>query len=53
MRLIGITGGIATGKSTVSQILQERFDVPVIYTDKVARIIVERDTPALKKIVTG
>lgn len=51
MKLIGITGGIATGKSTVSKILQERYNMPVIYVDRLARIVVEPGTPALEKLV--
>ena len=35
MRIIGITGGIATGKSTVSQILREYYGVVVIDVDKI------------------
>ncbi|VDN83292.1 unnamed protein product, partial [Brugia pahangi] len=36
MYLIGLTGGIATGKSTVSQIFVENH-VPVIDADLIAR----------------
>lgn len=45
MRLIGITGGIATGKSTVSHLLQEHYKVPVVYVDKLARLVVEPEGP--------
>jgi dephospho-CoA kinase len=51
MKLIGITGGIGTGKSTVSQILQEAYNVPVIYVDKLAREVVEPGSVALEKLV--
>jgi dephospho-CoA kinase len=51
MRLIGITGGIATGKSTVSQILQEHYDVPVVYVDRLSRMVVEPGSIALDKLV--
>ncbi|MCK6519573.1 dephospho-CoA kinase, partial [Myxococcota bacterium] len=40
MKTIGLTGGIATGKSTVARILREALDVPVIDADQVAREIV-------------
>ena len=50
MRIIGITGGIATGKSTVSQILREYYGVVVIDVDKISRLVVEPGTDALKKI---
>ena len=51
MRIIGITGGIATGKSTVSAMLQDLYGVPVIYTDKVSRMVVEPGTDALHEII--
>ncbi|KAI9476555.1 MAG: dephospho-CoA kinase [Benjaminiella poitrasii] len=40
MKLIGLTGGIATGKSTVSRLLAEK-NIPIIDADKIARDIVE------------
>jgi len=36
-RRIGLTGGIATGKSTVARLLAERFDLPVLDADAYAR----------------
>jgi dephospho-CoA kinase len=47
---IGLTGGIASGKSTVTQ----RFDelgVPVIDADVSARNVVERGKPGLEQVV--
>lgn len=35
MFLVGLTGGIATGKSTVSAIFQEN-NIPIIDADKIA-----------------
>ena len=52
MKTIGLTGGIATGKSTVARILREALDVPVIDADQVAREIVAPGQPALAEIVT-
>lgn len=49
MLTIGLTGGLASGKSTVA----ERFaahGVPVIDTDVIARALVEPGQPALEKI---
>lgn len=48
--IIGLTGGIATGKSTVTQILRD-LGVVVIDADALAREIVEPGQPALKEIV--
>jgi len=42
---IGLTGGIATGKSTVSGYLQEK-GIPVVDADVIARRIVEPGKPA-------
>ena len=49
MRLIGLTGGIATGKSTVAQMLRRR-GAAVIDVDELARQVVRPDTPALAEI---
>ncbi len=48
--IIGITGGIATGKSTVSNIIMEE-GFKLIDSDEVAREVVEKDTKGLKRIV--
>ena len=50
MKVIGLTGGIATGKSTVSRMLVEA-GLPVIDADLIARKIVEPGEPAYKEIV--
>ena len=48
--LLAVTGGIATGKSTVSRILEE-LGMPLIDFDLLARQVVEPGTPAWKEIV--
>jgi len=50
MYLIGLTGGIASGKSAVAARLAERGAV-VVDADAVAREVVEPGTPALAAIV--
>jgi dephospho-CoA kinase len=50
MLVIGLTGGIATGKSTVSKLLKDK-GVPIIDADILARKVVDRGTPGLKAIV--
>lgn len=50
MKTVGLTGGIASGKSTVAGILRSR-GVPVIDADAVAREIVAPGQPALVRIV--
>ncbi len=49
MRIIGLTGGIASGKSTVSAILRE-LGALVIDADEIAREVVEPGSPALAEI---
>ena len=46
---VGLTGGIASGKSTVARLFAER-GVPVIDLDQVAREVVEPGQPALAAI---
>jgi dephospho-CoA kinase len=50
MLLVGLTGNIAAGKSTVAQLLSER-GATIIDADILARRAVERGTPAYDKIV--
>ena len=50
MLLVGLTGGIGSGKSTVADRLAE-LGVPVINADVVAREVVEPGEPALADIV--
>jgi dephospho-CoA kinase len=48
--LVGLTGGIATGKSTVSEILRQ-LGCEIIDADRLARDVVEPEQPAWKQIV--
>jgi len=48
--LVGLTGGIGAGKSTVAELLAARGAV-VIDADQAARAVVEPGQPALKKLV--
>lgn len=50
MRVIGLTGGIASGKSTVTDILKKRFNYIVIDADQLARQAVELGSPGLDKV---
>ena len=49
MRTVGLTGGIACGKSTVAEVLRSR-GVPVLDLDRVARDVVAPGEPALVEI---
>ena len=50
MLRIGLTGGIGSGKSTVSALLAERGAV-VVDADRIAREVVEPGTPGLQAVV--
>jgi dephospho-CoA kinase len=49
MRVVGLTGGIASGKSTVSAMFRE-LGAEVIDADQVARDVVEPGTPGLQEV---
>jgi dephospho-CoA kinase len=49
MRVIGLTGGIASGKSTVAAMLRE-LGAPIVDADLLARQVVEPGSPALAEI---
>ncbi|USD78113.1 dephospho-CoA kinase [Bacillus safensis] len=48
--VIGLTGGIASGKSTVSQMIKEQ-GIRVVDADIIAKEAVAKGTPALQQIV--
>jgi dephospho-CoA kinase len=48
--LLGVTGGIASGKTTVANMLSE-LGAPIIDFDLIARQVVEPEKPAWKEIV--
>lgn len=48
--IIGLTGSIASGKSTVANMLRE-YGFPIVDADVVARVVVEPGMPTLEKIV--
>lgn len=50
MQIIGLTGGIASGKSTASSILKS-FGAIIIDADILAREVVKKGQPALERIV--
>jgi len=52
MKLIGLTGGIAMGKSTSAKLLRER-GLSVVDTDDLAREVAAPGQPALAKIISA
>ena len=49
-RIIGLTGGIATGKTTVSNYLAQHHNLPVLDADVYAKEAVSQDSSILKEI---
>ena len=52
MLLIGLTGGIGSGKSTVAAMLRDQ-GIRVVDADQIAREVVEPGQPALAELVEG
>jgi len=49
MLVIGLTGGIGSGKSTIAQLFHQ-LEVPIIDTDVIARLLVEPGQAAFQEI---
>lgn len=49
-RIIGLTGGIGTGKTTVSHYLATTYQLPVLDADIFARVAVQLGSPVLRAI---
>lgn len=49
--VIGLTGGIASGKTTVANLFQQQFGIDIVDADIVAREAVEPESAGLKQIV--
>lgn len=50
MRIVGLTGGIACGKSTVAALIKKYFQLPVIDADVLARQVLQPGQPALAAV---
>ena len=50
MLVVGLTGGISSGKSTVADLFAKK-DVPIIDADQLARALTIPGTPALNQII--
>jgi len=48
--VVGLTGGIATGKSTISEMFKSK-EIPVIDSDMIAREVVDINKPAYLKLI--
>jgi len=52
MHVVGLTGGIACGKSTVAEMLRA-LGVPIVDADRIAREVVEPGNPVLDAVVAA
>ncbi|KAJ8644315.1 hypothetical protein MRB53_006063 [Persea americana] len=52
MRMVGLTGGIASGKSTISNLFKS-YGIPVVDADIVARDVVRKGSGGSKKVVAA
>ncbi|KAJ6429123.1 hypothetical protein OIU84_020707 [Salix udensis] len=52
MRIVGLTGGISSGKSTASNLFKSH-DIPVVDADIVARDVLKKDTGGYKGVVAA
>lgn len=52
MKIIGLMGGVGSGKSTVANILKEEFGAHLIITDDIARKFCDKGEPSYNKIVS-
>lgn len=48
--VIGLTGGIASGKTTVANLFRDHFDIDIVDADIIARQVVEKGSEGLKAI---
>ena len=48
--IIGLTGSIASGKSTIAEMIRA-YEIPIVDGDVIARQVVEKGSPTLQKIV--
>lgn len=50
MRLIGLTGGIATGKTSVAKLITSKYHAPILNVDDISRSVTALGSPILKQI---
>ena len=51
MMIVGLTGGIGSGKTTAAKIFKE-FDIPVYNSDKQAKKLMQNSKKVRKKIIS-
>ena len=51
MKVVGVTGGVGSGKSEVLRVLEEQFNCGIIRTDDVARDLCEPGEASYELII--
>lgn len=51
MLKVGLTGGIASGKTTVSNLFKQKFSIPVLDADEISRALLAVNTPAYNEVI--
>lgn len=52
MKIIGLMGGVGSGKSTVADILEKKYGAHLIITDEIAKRLYEKGEESYQKIVS-
>lgn len=53
MKIVGLTGGIACGKSTVSAMLRDAHALPIVDADEIAKAALDVGAPAYHKVLAA
>ena len=53
MKIVGLTGGIACGKSTVSALLRDAHSLPLVDADEIAKQALDAGAPAYHKVIAA
>ena len=53
MKIVGLTGGIACGKSTVSACLRDTHGLPLVDADAIAKAALDVGAPAYHKVIVA
>lgn len=48
--VVGLTGGIGSGKSTISGYFHQKYHIPIVDADQLSRKVVEKGSEALSKM---
>ena len=52
MKIIAVTGGIASGKTTAANILAQKYNIPIIDSDHIAKDILQNNSFVVNQVIT-